>query len=285
MKLFIGFIVAMAIALGAAGMGLVWLSDNCRDYKRPIEGQQAAKPNQQASSKSSDRIEDPLLRQINQNDVAKSEDQHQRKEGEWWDGFFCEVKATDVALAYFTLFLVFGTFALWWATSDIARDANQSSEMLVNMEAPYVTGGGDFESVGGRWFFRLDVENHGKTPAFMTGYDLQFATLAEVKKELKEVKENFRHMDGISAHGKRKIIRTERERCYGADMVYGAIFYQDVFKDRYCSRFLLRVAPWLDIPKEGLTRLDVDTGVSSKYWSWDRPKNKETKNAGLSEPR
>jgi hypothetical protein len=80
------------------------------------------------------------------------------------------------------------------------------------MERPYVTGGGDFENKTGLELFRLDVENHGKTAAFMTGYDLQFAKLAELQKDptVRDVRKNhFRHMDGISPQGARKIIRTQ----------------------------------------------------------------------------
>ena len=76
--------------------------------------------------------------------------------------------------AFFTCALTLSTIALWWVTFSIARDADKSSRRLISMERPYVTGGGDFENEWGKELFRLDVENHGKTAAFMTGYDLQF---------------------------------------------------------------------------------------------------------------
>jgi hypothetical protein len=72
---------------------------------------------------------------------------------------------------------------LWWVTYGIARDANKSAKTLISMERPYVTGGGDFENETGKELYRLDVENHGKTPAFMIAYDLQFAKLEELRKE------------------------------------------------------------------------------------------------------
>ena len=76
------------------------------------------------------------------------------------------------------------TITAWGANHNaIASDANESSEALISMERPYVTGGGDFENEWGKELFRLDVENHGKTAAFMTGYDLQFAKLADLQTE------------------------------------------------------------------------------------------------------
>jgi len=87
-----------------------------------------------------------------------------------------------------------------------------------------VTGGGDFVKTNGVELFRLDVENHGKTPAFMTGYDLQFAKLAELQEEERQKKKlrllrekHFSHMDGISPTGARKNIFTQhwRHHCAG----------------------------------------------------------------------
>jgi hypothetical protein len=180
--------------------------------------------------------------------------------------------------ALFTFTLTASTIGLWFATYRIASNANESSKTLIDMERPYVTGGGDFENEWGKELFRLDVENHGKTAAFMTGYDLQFAKLADLQKEQKvrPVRENkFRHIDGISPQGARKVIRTQRKKPCGEDAVFGAIYYRDIFDRPHHSRFILRIALWRDIPGEGLTRLDVKN-VSSEYWSWDIPKNEQT---------
>jgi hypothetical protein len=111
----------------------------------------------------------------------------------------------------------------------------------------------------------------------LTGYDLQFAKLADLQKDTKvwSVTENrFRHIDGISPQGGRKEIRTQREKASDDDVVFGAIYYSDIFRRPHHSRFILRIARWRDIPGEGLTRLDVE-GVSSEYWSWDIPKNEQ----------
>jgi hypothetical protein len=184
----------------------------------------------------------------------------------------------DAWVAIFTFTLTLSTIGLWLVTARIAREANDSAKTLISMERPYVTGGGDFENEWGKELFRLDVENHGKTAAFMTGYDLQFAKLADLQKEhptVRPVCENkVRHIDGISPQGARKEIRTQRKKLCDDDVVFGAIFYRDIFDRPHYSRFILRIAPWRDIPGEGLTRLDVEN-VSSEYWSWDIPKSEQ----------
>jgi hypothetical protein len=199
-----------------------------------------------------------------------------------WVWLVCEGEFLDkngvVFTALFTIVLAASTILLWVATYGIASEANESSKTLISMERPYVTGGGDFENEWGKELFRLDVENHGKTAAFMTGYDLQFAKLADLQTEHPKVrpvcKNKFRHIDGISPQGARKEIRTQRRKPCADDVVFGAIYYRDIFDMPHHSRFILRIAPCRDVPGEGLTRLDVE-GVSRDYWSWDIPKNEQ----------
>jgi hypothetical protein len=127
------------------------------------------------------------------------------------------------------------------------------------------------KDTGGVELFRLDVENHGKTPAFMTAYDLRFAKSADLisDRTIKPVCPRYRHMDGISPTGARKEIFTQIPLETDADVVYGAVWYRDpILKKTYRSRFLLRIAPTRDIRGEGLTRLDVDRRLSSVYWQW-----------------
>lgn len=183
----------------------------------------------------------------------------------------------DAWVAIFTATLTISTVLLWLSTSSLAREARDSARKLIDMERPYVTGGGDFvrTDTGGVELFRLDVENHGKTAAFMTGYDVQFAKLKDLqnKKEVEPVRErHFRHIDGISPAGARKSIYTQIPMENDADVVFGAVWYEDpILGNPHHSRFILRIAPTRDIRNEGLTRLDVE-GVSSEYWSWDYQK-------------
>jgi hypothetical protein len=77
-------------------------------------------------------------------------------------------------------------------------------------------------------------------------------------------------MDGISPTGTRKEIFTQIPMEADADIVYGAIYYEDPIRGKeHYSRFMLRIATSRDIPGEGLTRLDVDQRVSRENWTWD----------------
>jgi hypothetical protein len=177
----------------------------------------------------------------------------------------------DSWVAIFTFTLTLSTIALWLSTASLAREARDSAATLITIESPYVTGGGDFVNTNGVELFRLDVENHGKTPAFMTAYDLQFAKLAKLIAEptVRPVQPNFRHMDGISPTGARKRIFTQIPMPPNTDIVFGAVWYEDPIRgEEHFSRFMLRINATRDIPGEGLTRLNVE-GVSREYWTWD----------------
>jgi hypothetical protein len=149
----------------------------------------------------------------------------------------------------------------------------------------YVSGGGDIVERDGKQFFRFDIENHGKTPAFTVAYDVQFAKLAELQAEFpkaRDVCKKHLHAEGVSPTGARKEIFTYIERKnVGDDAVFGAVWYEDVWGDPHLSRFVLRIAEKRDIEGEGLTRLDVGR-VSDDYSSWDHPKKPNENVARLS---
>ena len=146
------------------------------------------------------------------------------------------------------------------------------------VDRAYVTGGGDIVDRDGKQFFRFDVENHGKTPAFTVAYDVQFAKLATLQEEFpraRAVCKRHLHSDGISPDGARKEIYTYIERRDAADdAVYGAVWYEDIWGEPHRSRFIMRIAEKRDIKGEGLTRLDVGR-VSEDYSSWDYPKKSQ----------
>jgi hypothetical protein len=119
----------------------------------------------------------------------------------------------------------------------------------------YLTGGGDVTEQDGEQFFRLDVENHGKTPAQLIAYDVRFAKLAELQAEFptaRRVRKRFPNVDGISPTGARKKIYTDVKREAAADAVYGAIWYKDIWGKGHRSRFVLRIAEKRDIEGGGL---------------------------------
>lgn len=133
----------------------------------------------------------------------------------------------------------------------------------------YLTAGGDFKLTDGVELFRLDVENHGNTAAFIRGYCVLFAKLEDLRREAtaRDVGPFVRHVDGLSPLGARKNIFTQLEKPADADAVYGAVDYRDVWGGEHRSRFLLRIAGSRDIPGHGITRLDVGD-VCEDYSAW-----------------
>jgi hypothetical protein len=194
--------------------------------------------------------------------------------GEWFSAIWDRTREDPIAL--YTLVLGISTVLLWITTARIARDARDSARTLISMERPYVASGGDFENDWGKELFRLDIENHGKTAAFMVAFDLQFARLKELKEEFPEARKlrckHYSHIDSLSPMGARKIVRTQIEKPKDADIIFGCVWYEDIWRAKYSSRFILRIAATRDIPKEGLTRLSGLEGVSSDYWKWEYPK-------------
>jgi len=189
------------------------------------------------------------------------------KPNEWGDLF------AGIAAPLAFLWLVLTFLQQGGQIESSLKDSTDATNRLIRTERAYVTGGGDFENRLGTEYFRLDVENHGKSPAFMTSYDLQFAKLADLRNEhphIRDVCENrYRHIDGLSPLGARKVVRTSVSNPPGCDVVFGAVWYEDIFGDAHYSRFILRIATVRDIPNEGLTRLDIE-GVSPRYWERDK---------------
>ena len=198
---------------------------------------------------------------------------------------------THDAAGFFTLILCFVTFGLavvtyrlYSATAALARDSKEASakalaastkatEILIDMERPYLGGGGDFENKTGKELYRLDIENHGKTPGFVVAYGLQFAKLEELKKEFPRARDVQRrsYIESLSPQGGRREIQTEIEKEGEMDIVFGCVWYEDIWGGKYSSRFILRIAATRDIPGHGLTRLSGIEGVSSDYWKWEYP--------------
>ncbi len=145
----------------------------------------------------------------------------------------------------------------------VTRSAvEEAAKTLFNMERAYLTGGGDVENQGGERLFRVEVANLGKSPAYLFAFDVQFATLEEVRAEPLPVKEERALNARISPDGVTIVIGRIPLTRRDANVVYGAFWYRDVggTPDRV-SRFILRIAD------DDHTRLDV-TGVSPDYTRW-----------------
>jgi hypothetical protein len=122
---------------------------------------------------------------------------------------------THDATGFFTIFLCFitgalavATYLLYQTTRDLARDTKEAgdaarvasakaleastraTDTLLTMERPYLTGGGGYlitpkgdlvVNETGEKFFSVDVANYGKTPAYLTGFGVEFAKLRTCK--------------------------------------------------------------------------------------------------------
>lgn len=132
----------------------------------------------------------------------------------------------SVVTAVATAVIAYFTRTLWRTNENQLAHARTS-------DRAYLTGGGDIEDRDSRQFFRFDVENHGKTPAFTIAYDVQFAKLEELRREYpkaREVCKRHPHIDGISPTGARKEIYTDIRRTLDEDAVYGAVWYYDIWE-------------------------------------------------------
>jgi hypothetical protein len=156
----IGGTLLLAVAI-LSGINL-----ECSQDRRSNEGQQTAQQDQQDANKAAD----PLVAAINRNETPSPAPNTQREKRDWWHPFVCEVKATDLAVAYFTLMLVIigGIQARRLrqtveATSTLASGAEDTAER--QLRAYVGVRGGDIRYVLGGWRVWVDYINNGQTPA------------------------------------------------------------------------------------------------------------------------
>jgi hypothetical protein len=136
------------------------------------------------------------------------------------NGFFSAIAALVVACF---------TITLWVTNSSQLRHAR-------DVDRAYLTGGGDsYTDAAGNMLWRLDVENIGRTAAFLSHYEVQFATVAEAKIE-KRVHERYRLDDRLAPAGDSpstaKQFKTTIPFQAGKGFVYGAVWYTDIWESR-----------------------------------------------------
>src|SRR5262249_46371313 len=89
---------------------------------------------------------------------------------------------SEAIIAIFTVVLALSTILLWMATSDVVNSAERTSREQLDhgreVNRAYLACGGDFDKA--TRVFNLDVENNGKTPAFMLDFDVQTAMPGQV---------------------------------------------------------------------------------------------------------
>jgi class 3 adenylate cyclase len=142
--------------------------------------------------------------------------------------------------------------------------AEKSAKTVFNLDRAHLTGGGDVEPRGGERVFRVEVMNLGKVLAYLFAFDVQFATLEEVRAESLPVSEKCALNLRIRPDEDRTVIGRIPITRPDANVVYGAFWYRDVpGTPKRESRFILRIAD------DGHTLLDVP-GVppDSDYTRW-----------------
>jgi hypothetical protein len=194
-----------------------------------------------------------------------------------------EKEDTERALAEYTYWLMLFTGALAIATIGLgaatiglyrtgetqlvithkaANAAELSAEHIPRVERAYLTGGGPVGTVGSQRFFRIEVENHGKTPAYLCAFDVHFATLEEVRAGPQPVFPMRLYDDRIKPGGELKPLDWIPITRPDANVIYGAFWYQDLLKRERIFRFILR------IDESGRTQTGV-AGVDDSYTYWD----------------
>jgi hypothetical protein len=170
---------------------------------------------------------------------------------------------TGVATAVIALF----TLTLWWNSDNQLQHTRE-------IERAYVTGGGNYAKNrltgaivvrNGKQVFEVHVGNYGKTPLFLSHYDVRSAKLSDLKSEAKvlcrPVDKVHPFSDRLAPGGHTKAIG-EYEIPIGDDVVYGAFWYQDIWREKeHRFRFILALGP-------NDTHSTV-SGVHKEYFDWD----------------
>jgi len=198
----------------------------------------AAQKNQYSASGSKQPANDfffPLdLKRAAEKEADSKERQSQWQQESWWGKFWCEVKASDAAVAFFTYTLF---IAGWFAIRNAARLARE-------LERAYVSGGGPWVELGplfpGIRGFQMTADNYGKSPATVIGYALEVCERNALPR-----KPNYRRIplrNTIKPQEKGLIITT---RLFGTPfqnpVAYGRIWYRDVWRKKHYFSFILTI--------------------------------------------
>jgi hypothetical protein len=108
--------------------------------------------------------------------------------GEWWAHTFDDAESYvalfTAVLALFTTVLSLSTIALWRSTRKLWQVSLIAAEHIRITERANINGGlgGSFMDVDGRWIYAR-VNNHGKTPGFVTRIAVAVCPLADLPDE------------------------------------------------------------------------------------------------------
>ena len=266
--------VTLAALLVLSSAGTVRAQSLCDGpfHWGPCKGGEATPSNQQPGPDERGSASRPVIVEIAPTQEEKdkgaraAKEEHEKAEREW----HLVIGTYAIALSTFllmcgTIGLAAYTFRLWRATKSASAEAlvasTKATQTLVKIERAYLTGGGPVkpDEAGGR-YFRVEVANYGKTPAFLSDFDVRFATMDQVKASPMPVSRRLPFDDRI-APGDEKVLGCIQIPP-GTEVVYGAFWYKDWLKQDHIFRFILRIA------EDGDTRTDV-AGVDESYRHWD----------------
>jgi hypothetical protein len=160
-------------------------------------------------------------------------------------------EATDRKLADYTFYLFLATLVLAFLTMGLVvvgacaiRRGEQSTKKI---ERAYLAGGGDCLRdnkeqpivKNGKKVFRMQLGNHGKTPAYLFAYEIKFCTQADVR-GLRPALPQCTHTDQYPPGERYRHVK-DFPIPDDADVVYGAFHYRDIWRERWYSRFILRI--------------------------------------------
>ena len=155
-----------------------------------------------------------------------------------WTSLFGDPHRTT---ATFTVVLGFSTVFLWLSTRKLWRITRIAAEHIPRVERAYVSG-------GARWtddnttHLRVTINNYGKTPAFIGTVILQISESKTLPQEpvYSEVGEFLGYVLKPDITAPSTITRP----CLpDGRVVYGRIYYRDIFKKCHSSGFALKALP------------------------------------------
>jgi hypothetical protein len=138
--------------------------------------------------------------------------------------------------------LAISTIGLWWSTRRLWRVTRIAAEHIPNVERAYVSGGARWMDVGATQL-RITINNYGKTPAFVGTVIMQ---TIEAGRPVPQ-KPVYAGKGEFAGYVVKPDVTLESSLTYTcpADgrVVYGRIYYRDIFNECHSSGFALRALP------------------------------------------
>jgi hypothetical protein len=157
-----------------------------------------------------------------------------------WSIWTYAFSTPERATATFTAVLAISTICLWWSTRKLWRVTRVAAEHIPHVERAYVSGGAVGVSNLPRHFL-VTINNYGKTPAFIGTVS---ATIC-LEKDLPSVPVYERGWFGSHVlKPDTPAYNSGVTRLWdgtGGSVIYGRIWYRDIFKRYHSAGFILRI--------------------------------------------